>query len=391
MIGESIRQIWVNDRVRVSGEIRGGCNLFLLFANLIFFPDMTDFSRLEYSGVHHQRSRHDSYPQLLNMYGHYISATYFSAVLPTHHVTQHTMTTYPLFGQARDVHSAGKESQRSVSHSPYDYSLMTENQLHTTDCSTSKRRDQVSINTVSPMTQLCLPTIKTSANVAENVMMEEADLGYGSWPENLTGLDEFNLSSGSDNVFDDVQSNLSDIIDDVINDVGSSCDFSTGETATTETTPGAASYLQSCSVLSAVTQHNSNHVMKNSSPIQTHKDATTEQFLKRVEERKQACKQFHRCPLCNKQYVNKINLQVHLRMHSDLRPHRCTYCEKSFTQKSTLRTHMRTHTGEKPFVCSHCARAFSDYSAYRKHQRVHSGEKPYICGICSKSFLNPGT
>ena len=360
---------------------------------------MTDLNRFEYSGVYHQSTAPESYPQHLSMYGHYFSATYFTAILPNHHMTQHFMTAYPHFGQARDLHSAGEIAdsvqQRSVSYSPENCSQMTESMRHPTGSSAARRRDQCSTSNVSPMSQLCLPTIKTSANVAENVMMEEADLGYGSWSENmplenLAGLDEFNLSSGSDNAFDEVQSNFSDIIDDVISDVVDTSDLPTGESTTKETIPRAEPYLQTCTVFSAMKPDNSNQILENSSLIQTHKDATTVQFLKRVQERKEASKQPQRCPLCNKQFTNKTNLQVHLRMHRDLRPHRCLYCEKSFTQKSTLRTHLRTHTGEKPFVCSQCARAFSDYSTYRKHQRVHSGEKPYICDICLKAFSQSG-
>ena len=366
---------------------------------LSLLSDMTDLNRFEYSGVYRQSTAPESYPQPLGMYGHYFSATYFTAILPNHHVTPHFMTEYPHFGQARDLHSSGKIAdsvhQRSVSYSPENCSQMTENMRHTTGTSAARRRDQCSASNMLPMSQLCLPTIKTSANVAENVMMEEADLGYGSWSdntslENLAGLDEFNLSSGSDNVFDEVQSNFSDIIDDVISDVVDTCDLPTGEPTTEETIPRAESYVQTCTVFSAIKPDNSNQILENSSLIQTHKDATTEQFLKRVRERKESSKQPQRCPLCNKQFTNKTNLQVHLRMHRDLRPHRCLYCEKSFTQKSTLRTHLRTHTGEKPFVCSQCARAFSDYSTYRKHQRVHSGEKPYICDICLKAFSQSG-
>ena len=363
------------------------------------FSEMTEPNRFQYSGFYHQSSASESNPQPFSMYGHYFSATYFTAILPNHHVTQHIVTAYPHYGQSRDVHSSEKIKdsvhQCSVSYPSNSSNHVEENRPNETGSSTARRRNQCSVSNMSPISQLYLPTIKTSDNVAENVMMEEADLGYGSWSDNtvlesLTSLDEFDLSAGSDSVFDDVHSNFSDIIDEVISDVAITSDVSTQEPAAQEKIPRTKSYLQKYTIPTGHEPVSNHHLFKNSALLQTHRDATTEQFLQRVQERKQASKQPLRCSLCNKHFTNKTNLQVHLRMHSNLRPHRCLYCEKSFTQKSTLRTHMRIHTGEKPFVCSHCARAFSDYSTYRKHQRIHSGEKPYTCDVCSKAFSQSG-
>ncbi|XP_055851736.1 ichor [Episyrphus balteatus] len=51
--------------------------------------------------------------------------------------------------------------------------------------------------------------------------------------------------------------------------------------------------------------------------------------------------------------------------------HRCNICNRGFLNKSNIKVHLRTHTGEKPFRCDVCAKAFRQKAHLLKHQQIH--------------------
>ncbi|GBP79914.1 Zinc finger protein 552 [Eumeta japonica] len=51
--------------------------------------------------------------------------------------------------------------------------------------------------------------------------------------------------------------------------------------------------------------------------------------------------------------------------------HRCGVCNRGFLNKSNIKVHLRTHTGEKPFRCDVCAKAFRQKAHLIKHQQIH--------------------
>lgn len=51
--------------------------------------------------------------------------------------------------------------------------------------------------------------------------------------------------------------------------------------------------------------------------------------------------------------------------------HRCNICNRGFLNKSNIKVHLRTHTGEKPFRCEVCSKAFRQKAHLIKHQQIH--------------------
>ena len=250
------------------------------------------------------------------------------------------------------------------------------------------------------VSQLRLPTIKSTSNVAAHLMAEESDLGYSSFTD-LPMLpdinDVINISNDSD-VFSDTNLSLEDMIDDVLDSINHSvpvpeCLLKPECAKTTKKRvpePTATTYSSEPREITYQPIQNLAQEYSYVPPFANVYGQTYFIVPGISETTVPADTSIPYCALCDRSFQTKASLRVHMRTHRGDRPHSCPYCDKCFTQKSTLRTHIRTHTGEKPYVCKHCTRAFSDYSTFRKHVRVHTGEKPYVCDVCKKGFTQSG-
>lgn len=65
----------------------------------------------------------------------------------------------------------------------------------------------------------------------------------------------------------------------------------------------------------------------------------------------------------------------------------CCICSKTYATAQNLDVHMRIHTGVRPFGCEHCGKKFLQSAHLKSHLSIHTGERPHVCLICSRSFI----
>ncbi|KAM7385303.1 hypothetical protein PAMP_001391 [Pampus punctatissimus] len=86
------------------------------------------------------------------------------------------------------------------------------------------------------------------------------------------------------------------------------------------------------------------------------------------------------CHFCGKSFKRDSYLIRHVsKSHKGHKAFKCLECNKEFEQRYQLVLHIRIHTGEKPFSCDYCDKTFVQNSSRLAHMRVHTGEKPYFC------------
>ncbi|ESO96809.1 hypothetical protein LOTGIDRAFT_115282, partial [Lottia gigantea] len=103
------------------------------------------------------------------------------------------------------------------------------------------------------------------------------------------------------------------------------------------------------------------------------------------------------CPLCEKSFSFKTNVQRHIKERHFPTKFKCRYCAKKFSRPGNLNDHMiqchRTFIGSKRlsavdlYVCE-CGKSFRTSSGFADHKRTHEGNFRYFCPICTKGYNN---
>ncbi|XP_035215165.1 zinc finger protein 585A-like [Stegodyphus dumicola] len=92
-----------------------------------------------------------------------------------------------------------------------------------------------------------------------------------------------------------------------------------------------------------------------------------------------------RCPSCFYVTERNCDLQAHLLVHQKY-SYICDTCNRPFIRRDYLKLHLRIHSGERPYICEVCNRGFTQKSALNTHLRIHTNEYPYQCTICGKKY-----
>lgn len=98
------------------------------------------------------------------------------------------------------------------------------------------------------------------------------------------------------------------------------------------------------------------------------------------------------CPMCNKGYPTKVQMQDHFNyQHLGKTAHKCPICDKPIASRINVDRHMNRVHGEKKekpktHVCLKCGKAFRDKKALNQHEVIHSGDRPLVCELCHQTF-----
>ncbi|TNN40981.1 Zinc finger protein 91 [Liparis tanakae] len=120
------------------------------------------------------------------------------------------------------------------------------------------------------------------------------------------------------------------------------------------------------------------------------------------------------CALCGKYFGRRVDMERHMRSHSEERPYDCCFCEKKFKNPYVLKRHQqeicksrelkRPKKREAPRakpppppsappegpaegkVCPICSRVLPCTADIAKHLRSHTEERPFVCVGCEKGF-----
>ncbi|XP_059046402.1 zinc finger protein 718-like isoform X2 [Achroia grisella] len=93
------------------------------------------------------------------------------------------------------------------------------------------------------------------------------------------------------------------------------------------------------------------------------------------------------CHLCGKRYTTTTYLEHHYRKlhYSGETTLQCNQCKRSYDTPRKLRSHIRSIHSEVKYICDYCSKRFIEKSSLKSHIRCHSEKKTYVCRLCDFS------
>ena len=96
-----------------------------------------------------------------------------------------------------------------------------------------------------------------------------------------------------------------------------------------------------------------------------------------------------KCEICDKGFLKKGDLNVHLVKHTGARPYKCLSCSKSFSVKCNLRKHEKNYCAlgikNLTFKCIKCPSVFNGKEKLQRHEKRHDQKSNYECDVCEFS------
>lgn len=96
----------------------------------------------------------------------------------------------------------------------------------------------------------------------------------------------------------------------------------------------------------------------------------------------------HICEYCGKGFSGRQALRTHVRQHTNEAPYHCNLCGERFRQRVSLRGHLKSRHSveeENTVFCEICGKGFASDVALDVHSRLHSEIK---CPWCTDTFAD---
>ncbi|CDW91474.1 zinc finger and btb domain containing 48 [Stylonychia lemnae] len=78
------------------------------------------------------------------------------------------------------------------------------------------------------------------------------------------------------------------------------------------------------------------------------------------------------CDKCGKILTSPKNYKRHIiKRHYNIHRYSCPICERPFAKKGNLNVHLRVHSGETPYTCGTCGKFFKNKANMRDHLKRH--------------------
>ncbi|XP_016952183.1 zinc finger protein 2 [Drosophila biarmipes] len=93
------------------------------------------------------------------------------------------------------------------------------------------------------------------------------------------------------------------------------------------------------------------------------------------------------CKYCHKLFKNHSRMAKHQLIHLTVRPHfECSQCDKVYLTKQALKVHVDSKHRQSGVHCDTCGKVFAIAKALEIHKRFHNKDFPYACDLCDRRF-----